>query len=99
MMIFPQRNHYVAVVLTQRAVGQMLRIHGAIREATIVEDVIELFRRNLRANIVLNQIAQSRHFFNAHSWTATNMENKLSTIRIRKKVLTEPGQQQEDTKA
>lgn len=66
-MIFLERDHNIGVIGAQSPVRQMLCIHRTIRKADVVEDVVQFLSRNLLANILFDQVAETGHLFNTHS--------------------------------
>src|SRR6266702_2145398 len=77
----------------------MLRVHRAIRKPDVVENVVQLFCWNLVTDVLLNKIATPCHLFDAHSRSATHMQDKLPAIRVRKEVLTKPWHEEEYAEA
>src|SRR5439155_13595531 len=66
----------------------------AIREADVVEDVVELVGRNGPPNGVLDELHHPGGFLNAGASFVAHMEEYLAAIRAREEVLSQPGHQE-----
>src|SRR5260370_26443567 len=67
----------------------------AVVQANVVDDTVHFLGRHHLANGAFDHVAQASHLFNACSCFSSQVKNKLAAIRIRKKVLTKPGHEQE----
>src|SRR5580692_5222110 len=85
-MILLERHQNVAVSGSQRSIGQVLRIHAAIGQADVVENVVDLRRGNFFADLTFNEIEQASRLFNAHSGRRSHVKNELSAVRLGEKV-------------
>ena len=69
-------------------------IDGAIRQADVVEDVVQLFRRNYPPNRGLDEVHQPGGFFDACAGFGADVEEYLAAVRARDEVLSQPGHQE-----
>src|SRR5215470_18808173 len=99
MVIFLQGHHNVAVVCSKRTVGQMLRVQGAVRQADVVQNVVDLARGNLFAYFVFDQIKEARGLFNAKTGRPTYVEDELAAVGIGEEVFAKEGKQEKHNKA
>src|ERR1035438_4600153 len=95
-MIGLKRHQNVAIPRVQRAVGQVLRVQGAVGQADVVENVVDLRSRYLIADLSLDQVEQAGGFLNAHSRRAADMENELPAVSLREKVFAKERHQNEN---
>src|SRR5437868_11807276 len=93
MMLNRQCHHNVGVRCTDWrgiAVGE---IDTAIGESNVVNDVLNLARRNLSANRPLHLIAKVGRFFNAHSGGSAHMQLEGAGVNAGKEVPAQPWDQ------
>ena len=72
----------------------MHEVERAVREANIVENIVNFLRGNVAANGSFDQIADLSGFLNARSTLRANMQNELPVIAIGEKVLAKPRHKQ-----
>src|ERR1017187_5579213 len=97
-MIPLERYQNVPVAVAQSSVGQVLGIQGAVRQADVVENVVDLRSWNFLADLSLHQVEQARGFFNAHSGRAADMENELPAVGLGEEVFAKERYENESRK-
>ena len=93
MVLDGQRYHDVGVRAAHRrgiAVGE---IDAAVRQAYVVNYVLNFARRNLVSNRLLHLIAKVGRFFNAHSGGSTHMKLEAAGVNAGKEVAAQPWNQ------
>ena len=68
----------------------MHEIDGAVGQADVVQDVFHFALGDLTTYRALDEIAQLRGLFDPGAALGAEMEDELTAVRVRKKVLTEP---------
>src|SRR5277367_6478653 len=69
------------------------KINAAIRQTNVVDDALDLRRRNLLPNRPLDQVAKVGGFFNAHYRGSTHMKLESAAVNAGEEVPAEPGNQ------
>jgi len=75
----------------ERAGGVVHVIDGAIRQADVVEDVVELVGRNRPPYGVLDEVPPAGRFLNAGAGFGADVEEYLAAVRVREEVLPSQG--------
>src|SRR5260370_7105127 len=65
----------------------------AVGQANIVNDVLNLARRNLRSNRLLDLIAKVGRFFDTHSGGSAHMKFETAGVNAGEEVAAQPGNQ------
>ena len=92
-MLDGECDHNVGVRCTHWrgiAVGE---IDAAVRQANVVNDVLNFARWNLAANRPLDLIAKVGGFFNAHSGRSTHMKLETAGVNAGKEIPAQPRDQ------
>jgi hypothetical protein len=58
----------------------MLRVQGAIGQANVIENIVNLPSRDLFSDLAFNQIEQTSRFLDASSSRRPNMHDELTAI-------------------
>ena len=72
----------------------MHEVERAVREANVVENIVNFLRGNVAANGSFDQIADLSGLLNARSTLRANMQNELPVVGIGEKVLAKPRHKQ-----
>ncbi len=90
MVIFFERHQNIGVARSYETRCAVHKIDGAVWQADVVQDVVHLALRYLTAYRALDEVAQLRGLFDSRAAPGAQMEDELTAVRVRKKVLTEP---------
>src|ERR1700722_12384583 len=104
MMLRFEGNQDVSVRCAGSPRGVIHVVDVAVGKAYVVENVVHLGGRNPLTNAALNQIHQTRGFFNTGSCLRAHMQNKLAAVGGREKILAKkrnqsPGKKADNNKA
>ena len=99
MMLFVQRDQDVGVGRADRSRVAIDVIDGAVRQADIVEDVVELRGWNGLADGGLDLVAEPGRLFDAGAGLGPHMQDELPAVGVGEEVLAEPGDEDETAEA
>ena len=92
-MIGGQGHENVGVRRSNRGRVTVGKIDAAVRQANVVNDVVDFARRNLLSNRLFDLITKIGCFFNAHSGGSTQMKLKSAAVHTGEEVLAQPGKE------
>jgi hypothetical protein len=88
-MVFPQADERIAVFRTDRAGILVRHVDAGKRQADIVDDIVELIRRDGAAHGAFDQIEQARGLLDAGAGLGAHVHQDLAGIDIGKEILAE----------
>ena len=74
----------------------MYEINGAVRQTYSVQDIVQFPLGDLTPDGAFDQITQLGGFLDARAAFGADVKDELTVVAARKKILTEPRQQQEN---
>src|SRR5579859_6780771 len=89
MMLRIKGDENFRVTTADRPVGTVRLVDAGIGEADIVQNSLQLSRRNFPAECILNLVAQSCRLFHAQSGAGPDVQPQQPGIHIREEVLPE----------
>src|ERR1700722_2183029 len=99
MVAFPQGNQDVRIGGADDAAGVVHGVDAAVRQAHIVDDVIELSGRDLAADELIDEIVKARGFLDAGTGFGAHVETELAVVAGGKEIAAEPGDEQHAAQA
>ena len=93
MVIGGQGHENVGVRRSNRCRVTVGKIDAAVRQANVVNDVVDFACRNLLSNRLFDLITKIGCFFNAHSGGSTQMKLKSAAVHAGEEVLAQPGKE------
>ncbi len=93
MVLDGQGHKNVGIRCADRGRIAVREIDAAIRQAYVVNDVVDFACRNLLSNRLLDLITQIRRFFNAHSGRSTQVKFERAAVNTGKEVPAQPRNQ------
>ncbi len=95
-VFFLEGDEDVGITGTNKAGGGVLGVERAVGQADVVEDIVDLIGRDLFAEVLLDEVAETRGFFDAGTAARAEMEDEGAVVGAGEEVLPEEGNEQED---
>ena len=90
-MLLIERHHDVGVPGADGSRVAVGKIDAAVGHADVVDDRAQFLLRNGLADRAVDAVAERRSIFNARSGMGAHMQFELAGIRLREKILSQPG--------
>ena len=84
-MTLAEGDEDIRVVRADHAGRGVHRVHGAIRQPDVIQDVIDFLTRDGVSNGVFDIVAEARRFLDPRAGLGPHMEDELAAVDTRKK--------------
>ncbi len=93
MVLGFERDHDVRIIGADESGCPVDIADIAVGQADVVDDAVHFVGRHHLTDGGFHHVAQPRHLFDTRSRLGSHVQNKLAAIRVREKILPEPGHQ------
>src|SRR4029077_1175604 len=94
-VLFSEGHQNVGVARSDEARCAVHKIDGAVGQSDVIQNVVDIVLGNLAPYRALDEVAQLRCLLDPRATLGAQMEDELTVVGVRKKILTEPRHKEE----